>query len=436
MPTVLKNVLRYTGLAVGVPVALPHQINVNDVPKTPQIVIPKLGGFVVTADAVNVTVTRSVVGGPDLDVYVEFWHTIEAVVPLPGLGGLVPFILEPGSGGGGSTGVDVQDEGIPLPGNPHQTLNFEGAGVVATDMGGGVAKITIPGGGGAPGINVQDEGVVLPGSPYTTVNFTGGGVTATDMAGVATVDVPGVTVSDEGGPAAQVQQIDFVGAGVNAVVLGGLATVTIPGTQLAIQDEGVPQGNASTLDVVGGGASIVVAGSTATLTVPTPAIAIQDHSVPQGLATTLNVLGGATISLAGSTAELTVPYVIESLPERWAQNPVVANQTDVALSCLVSIAFDDIKSIRAGSIVGINWRLSNAVTAGTLTVTATVAGAAGALSGSSTNALNQTGGSAIQVAGIDIYGVNVAIGVFVTTTADFAAGVLPVLEVWLEVTPG
>jgi hypothetical protein len=49
-----------------------------------------------------------------------------------------------GGGGGGSNTVDVQDEGVAV--NTASTLNFVGAGVTATDAGGGTATITIPGG--------------------------------------------------------------------------------------------------------------------------------------------------------------------------------------------------------------------------------------------------------------------------------------------------
>ncbi len=45
-------------------------------------------------------------------------------------------------------GVDVQDEGVPIPG-PSQTLNFVGAGVSAAPGAPGVVDVTIPGGGGA-----------------------------------------------------------------------------------------------------------------------------------------------------------------------------------------------------------------------------------------------------------------------------------------------
>ena len=46
----------------------------------------------------------------------------------------------------GATGptIVLQDEGVPVPGGPHDTLNFVGAGVQVTDGGGGVADIAIP----------------------------------------------------------------------------------------------------------------------------------------------------------------------------------------------------------------------------------------------------------------------------------------------------
>lgn len=49
------------------------------------------------------------------------------------------------SGGGGPGTIEVEDEGVAV--NSATTLNFIGAGVTATDAGGGVANITIPGGG-------------------------------------------------------------------------------------------------------------------------------------------------------------------------------------------------------------------------------------------------------------------------------------------------
>jgi len=70
----------------------------------------------------------------------------------------VATITIPGGGGGG--GVDVEDEGGAI--NTATTLDFVGAGVDATDAGGGVATITIPGGGG---VAIYDVGSFFPGVP-------------------------------------------------------------------------------------------------------------------------------------------------------------------------------------------------------------------------------------------------------------------------------
>ena len=55
---------------------------------------------------------------------------------------------EQGPAGSGST-LRIQDEGSNLANTPHQALNFTGAGVTASDAGGGVATINIPGGAAA-----------------------------------------------------------------------------------------------------------------------------------------------------------------------------------------------------------------------------------------------------------------------------------------------
>lgn len=44
-----------------------------------------------------------------------------------------------------SAGIGVLNQGTAIPNNPHGTLNFTGAGVVASDAGGGVANITVSG---------------------------------------------------------------------------------------------------------------------------------------------------------------------------------------------------------------------------------------------------------------------------------------------------
>lgn len=104
--TILKNILSFTGLVVGVPMVLPHRLNVNGISVLPRTVEPDVGGFTIAADVTNVTVTRAADGPANVNVLVEYWHSIEAVVPLvppPGkLVGQVPWIQQPGSGGGGS----------------------------------------------------------------------------------------------------------------------------------------------------------------------------------------------------------------------------------------------------------------------------------------------------------------------------------------------
>lgn len=54
----------------------------------------------------------------------------------------------------GGGGVDVEDEGV-AEASGATTLNFTGAGVTATDMGGGVVDIDIPGGGGGGAWQMQ-----------------------------------------------------------------------------------------------------------------------------------------------------------------------------------------------------------------------------------------------------------------------------------------
>jgi len=100
--TILKNILSFTGLVVGVPASLPHLLNVNGTGVYPDIVLPDIvGGFTITADATTVTVTR-LTGSPSaVDVYVERWHTIEYVTPPGELATKIPFVVAGGVGGSG-----------------------------------------------------------------------------------------------------------------------------------------------------------------------------------------------------------------------------------------------------------------------------------------------------------------------------------------------
>lgn len=133
-----------------------------------------------------------------------------------------------------------------------------------------------------------------------------------------------------------------------------------------------------------------------------------------------NVIQESVVSVPSIGAEI--------MPEMWGQENVAANQTNVPLSAMVSMNFDTIKMTRAGSIVGISSRLTEAITAGTLTIKVTKNGSPGTLTLVHTSG---TGGTAIQATGVDTYIANDLIGIQISTTAGF----LPIttdLEVWLE----
>lgn len=103
MATQLKNILSFTGLVVGVPVAIPHLLNIDGVGQIPDLVAPQQGFFTVTADDTNVTVTRTA-GDPDnVTVFAEVWHTEDRSFGAFGNSqpvGLTPrpFVLRQGTG--------------------------------------------------------------------------------------------------------------------------------------------------------------------------------------------------------------------------------------------------------------------------------------------------------------------------------------------------
>lgn len=111
MATRIKNILRFTNLVVGVPTSIAHNLNVSDRGVIPDLVIPSIGGFTITGDATNVTVTRDAGSAAAVDVFAEYWHTEDrafgSTTPNPGTqpdGSLVPapFVMDP-TGGGGDT---------------------------------------------------------------------------------------------------------------------------------------------------------------------------------------------------------------------------------------------------------------------------------------------------------------------------------------------
>lgn len=107
MATILKNILQFTALTVGVPISLPHRLNKNSVAEAPRIGGANAAGFEITADKINVTVTRTAAAlVADVRVYVEIWHSIEEALPLPGkLTGLTPFFFH----GGETAAAEIEE---------------------------------------------------------------------------------------------------------------------------------------------------------------------------------------------------------------------------------------------------------------------------------------------------------------------------------------
>lgn len=95
-----------------------------------------------------------------------------------------------------AVGVYVEDEGGQVGVTYATRLNFVGAGVTVTDAGDGELTVSISGGGGGdPGppsnITVADEGATIS-TALSLLEFNGAGVTATEVApGYVRVDIPG-----------------------------------------------------------------------------------------------------------------------------------------------------------------------------------------------------------------------------------------------------
>lgn len=70
-------------------------------------------------------------------------------------------------------GINILDENVAIPGNPHQAMNFIGAGINAVDAGGGQTNVFCPGGVVADGaalvwgvdsiVNIADTRFIPPG---------------------------------------------------------------------------------------------------------------------------------------------------------------------------------------------------------------------------------------------------------------------------------
>jgi hypothetical protein len=150
--TILKNTLAFTGLLVGFPQSLPHLINVNGKPTQPKIVLADTGGFTITADVNFVTVTRNVNGASSVNVYVEFWHTIEAALPPPfnrNATGFTQFLLQGGASdltnalGGVAAGTQTATSGTVVFSNSNGlTFGMSNSSIVT----GSYSQSTAPGG--------------------------------------------------------------------------------------------------------------------------------------------------------------------------------------------------------------------------------------------------------------------------------------------------
>lgn len=208
----------------------------------------------------------------------------------------------------------------------------------------------------------------------------------------------------------------------------GLITVQNDGTSLP--------GTFDTLNFSGIAIEAFDAGS-GTAVVEVPGLEVLDEGGSVGQFTQMNFIGdGVTVIDGGGVALVIIggpPANIYAPPEQWRQDNVAAGQTNVAISCLVQPATTTIKMIRAGHIVGLGTRLSQPITAGSLTVIVTINGVAGVLDIAHTNVANASGGVATQTVGDDYTG-NGLVGIQITTSGDFAPATTG-LEVWIEVSP-
>jgi hypothetical protein len=108
----LYNIVRFVDVAGGATVALPHGLNIDTRPITPDLIAGDIGGFTATADDTVVSVTNTTAGPLSINVWCEHEHTRQRFFGAVAAGSheqvqnLVPqpFVLMPG--GGGAVGTD------------------------------------------------------------------------------------------------------------------------------------------------------------------------------------------------------------------------------------------------------------------------------------------------------------------------------------------
>lgn len=103
--------------------------------------------------------------------------------------------------------------------------------------------------------------------------------------------------------------------------------------------------------------------------------------------------------------------------EMWAQQDVAASQTNVGLEANVSQLSASWRAIRAGSIVGLSTKFSEAVTTGSAELRVRVNGVPGTLVATSTAGV---GTQVAQAPGIDTYVAGDLLDIAITTDGTFA----------------
>jgi len=91
--------------------------------------------------------------------------------------------------------MNMFDEGGIVAGGPFSRINFAGAGVLATNGGGGQLTVTIS--GGSAGIGIEKNAVPVAGGPHTILNFQSTVVNLTDQGGgrvLITISEPATNV--------------------------------------------------------------------------------------------------------------------------------------------------------------------------------------------------------------------------------------------------
>lgn len=170
---VLKNILTFA-LTASQTTAVAHGMNINGIGMTPRLVQMDGGGFGVSADTANITVSRGANAGSTVKAYLELWHSFEDCEPLPsGIAtSLYPVVVQ----GGGSQG----DAGIAI-GAGSQTAS-NGTVVMSSSNGAsfGMSASTITGRvASVIGTGNENLAITASGSGNIVVAATSGSLNAT-----------------------------------------------------------------------------------------------------------------------------------------------------------------------------------------------------------------------------------------------------------------